>query len=240
MCSAVTESLDFIARCRGRGAPDTVGDFLATIKTLGFAAGACGAWAGVGRNRKVRFFFVDWPADWLDYYQNNDYAEHDLLVIEARRRVSAFWYSDVVKRTKLTPKQQQLYRDGANYGWRDVFAVPIHGPGSMQGLVTLAARRELELTETECAIVETLARRVWEQCRTSEGFGLFEPVQASFSPREIECLQWAAAGKSDTDIAAIIGISAATVHYHIERAKTRLGVKTRVEAVAVGVLCGVL
>ena len=240
MPRALQEGLGFVERCGSADAKATVEDFLAAVRRIGFAAGACGAWAGVGRNRRVRFFFVDWPQDWLDYYQRNDCAEHDLLVIEARRRVSAFWYGGIIERFKLTARQRQLYSDGIDYGWRDVLAVPIHGPGSMQGLVTLATREALDLTPAECAVVEVMARQVWERCRTSEGFGMFEPSHISFSPREIECLQWAAAGKSDNDIAAIVGISAATVHYHIERAKTRLGVRSRVEAVAVGVLCGVL
>ncbi len=60
------------------------------------------------------------------------------------------------------------------------------------------------------------------------------------SPRETEGLQRAAAGKSDADIAVLVGIKPATAHFHIERAKKRLGVKSRVEAVAVGVLHGVI
>jgi hypothetical protein len=42
------------------------------------------------------------------------------------------------------------------------------------------------------------------------------------------------------DIPIILGIKPATAHFHIEQAKKRLGVKTRVEAVAVGVLHGVI
>jgi DNA-binding CsgD family transcriptional regulator len=126
------------------------------------------------------------------------------------------------------------------YGWKDVFAVPIHGPGSMQGLVTMATRETLAFDATDCAVLEMMARAVWERCRTSEGFGMFAPERVHLSPREIECLQWAAVGKSDADIAVLVGIKPATAHFHIERAKKRLGVKTRVEAVAVGVLHGVI
>ena len=90
------------------------------------------------------------------------------------------------------------------------------------------------------AVLEAMARTVWERCRTSEGFGVAAAAQPKLSPREIECLQWAAAGKSDADIATLVGISPATAHFHIERAKKRLGVKTRVEAVAAGVLHGVV
>jgi DNA-binding CsgD family transcriptional regulator len=44
-------------------------------------------------------------------------------------------------------------------------------------------------------------------------------------------LSWAAEGKSDWEIGAIIGISENTVHRHIEKAKSILGVRTRMQAV---------
>jgi DNA-binding CsgD family transcriptional regulator len=240
MHSLAELGLGFIARCSASSAAAATHDFLATIRQLGFAAGACGAWAGIGKNRKVRFFFVDWPKDWIEFYETNRFVEHDLVPIEARRRVSWFWYSDVARASKLTDKQQELWDACVIYGWKDAFAVPIHGPGSMQGLVTLATREALSFGPDECAVLEAMARAVWERCRTSEGFGMFKPDLVQLSAREVECLQWAAVGKSDVDIATLIGIKPATAHFHIEQAKKRLGVTTRVEAVAVGMLHGVI
>ena len=49
--------------------------------------------------------------------------------------------------------------------------------------------------------------------------------------RELECLRWAAAGKSDWEIGQILLISAKTVNYHIENAKRKFGVATRVQAI---------
>lgn len=92
----------------------------------------------------------------------------------------------------------------------------------------------------ERGVLEIMARTIWERCRTSELFGAVGPELAQLSPREIECLQWAAAGKSDNDMATLVGIKPATAHFHIEKAKKRLGVKTRIEAVAVGLLRGVI
>jgi DNA-binding CsgD family transcriptional regulator len=240
MRSFADQGLRFIERCCACTAAAAVEDFLATIRRMGFAGSACGAWAGVGRNRKVRFFFVDWPKDWIEFYEKNQFVEHDLLPVEARRRVSSFWFNEVIAHLKLTEKQKQLYDAGVAYGWADVFAVPIHGPSDMQGLVTMVTRQTLTLSASECSVLEMMARVVWERCRTSEGFGMFDPGRVKLSPREIECLQWAAAGKSDADIAVLVGIKPATAHFHIEQAKKRLGVKTRVEAVAVGVLHGVI
>ncbi len=215
-------------------------DFSATIKRFGFGATACGAWAGVGRHRQSRFFFVSWPPEWLETYERNRYFQHDPLVMEARRRLSAFWFSDILAGFKLTAKQHELLAAAAQYGYKEVFAVPIHGPGSIQGVVSLAARELLKFGAADRAVLEMMSRAVWERCRTSEGFGMSSAERAPLSPREIECLQWAAAGKSDGDIAVLVGIKPSTVHFHIEQAKKRLGVKTRVEAVAVCVLQGII
>ena len=40
--------------------------------------------------------------------------------------------------------------------------------------------------------------------------------------REVECLQWAAIGKTDREIAEIISLSHATIRYHIHRAGAKL------------------
>lgn len=236
----VEEGLKFVERCTVSDAAAAAADFLATIRRMGFACAACGAWAGIGRHRQNRFFFVDWPQDWLDFYQENDFVAHDALPIESRRRVRPFWYSEVISRLKLSAKQKELYDAGVAYGWKDVFGVPIHGPGNLQGLVTMATRQELKLSPAACAVLEGMARAVWERCRTAEGFGLGVVELPKLSARELECLQWAAAGKSDADIAILVGIKPATAHFHVERAKKKLGVRTRVEAVAVGVLHGII
>jgi len=47
-------------------------------------------------------------------------------------------------------------------------------------------------------------------------------------------------GKSDTDIGEILGISHTTVHFHVERAKKKMSVKTRAQAATVAVSLGYL
>ncbi len=240
MQSLAEEGLKFVERCAASDAAAAANDFLAVIGQAGFAGAACGGWAGIGRHRKHRFFFVNWPQDWREFYEKHGFVEHDLLTIESRRRVSPFWYGSIKNQFKLSEKQKELDQAAWAYGWRDVFAVPIHGPGSLQGLVTMATRQAPALSAGDSAVVEIMARTVWGRCGTAESFGAFDPKRTRLSARELECLQWAAAGKSDTDIAVLVGVKPATAHFHIEQAKKRLGVKTRVEAVAVGVLHGVI
>lgn len=56
--------------------------------------------------------------------------------------------------------------------------------------------------------------------------------RAPLTQRQLECLRWISEGKSSTDIGAILGISGRTVDYHVAEICSRLGVRTRMQAVA--------
>ena len=62
------------------------------------------------------------------------------------------------------------------------------------------------------------------------------PVRAAahgpqLTPRQRDCVALVAQGKSDWEIGQLLGISESTVHKHIEDAKRRFGVSTRIQLV---------
>jgi DNA-binding response OmpR family regulator len=52
----------------------------------------------------------------------------------------------------------------------------------------------------------------------------------NLNDREIETLTWAARGKTSAEIAQILGLSKRTVDFHIDNARDKLGVATRIQA----------
>jgi DNA-binding CsgD family transcriptional regulator len=58
------------------------------------------------------------------------------------------------------------------------------------------------------------------------------------SARELECMRWVAAGKTDWEIGAILLISATTVKFHVNRARAKLGARNRAQATTRLVLYG--
>jgi DNA-binding CsgD family transcriptional regulator len=56
-----------------------------------------------------------------------------------------------------------------------------------------------------------------------------EPL-AALTPREREVVGWVAAGKTNAQIATIVGASVRTVAKHLERVYEKLGVETRTAA----------
>lgn len=69
-----------------------------------------------------------------------------------------------------------------------------------------------------------------------EGVPAAEPARdfrsLGLSPRQSEVLFWIAQGKSNADIATILGLSASTVAKHVEHIMIKLGVETRTAAAA--------
>ena len=56
------------------------------------------------------------------------------------------------------------------------------------------------------------------------------PEALRLHDREIETLTWAARGKTSAEIAIILGLAKRTVDFHIDSAREKLGVSTRIEA----------
>jgi DNA-binding NarL/FixJ family response regulator len=54
--------------------------------------------------------------------------------------------------------------------------------------------------------------------------------QVALADREVECLTWAARGKTSAEIAQIVGTTKRNVDFHIETACRKLNVATRVQA----------
>ncbi|WP_414695004.1 LuxR C-terminal-related transcriptional regulator [Phenylobacterium sp.] len=67
-----------------------------------------------------------------------------------------------------------------------------------------------------------------------------ESVRSQLSPRQIECLRLAAAGKTSSEIAIVLGISSRTVDQYVGEACERLKVRNRIQAVAKALRLGLL
>jgi DNA-binding response OmpR family regulator len=57
------------------------------------------------------------------------------------------------------------------------------------------------------------------------------PQAVELSEREVEALTWSARGKTSDEIALILGLSKRTVDFHVDNARAKLGVATRIQAV---------
>lgn len=167
------------------------------------------------------------PQAWVDRYIDKDYVRVDPLVQEVFRATGSFRWIDIMNRPASDPVVDQIRSERAEFGLHDGLVVPIYESKGYAGLVSLAGEGEvtpaLKSTLTMASVflhnrLVTLAR---EKLLPDD----------LLTAREIECLTWAAEGKSDWEIGQILKISSKTVNYHIENTKRKFGVPTRVQAI---------
>lgn len=236
----VTDALSFIVALPQCKSSEEVGiSFSSFVRSYGFIAAACGESRETPEGRSWEFFFNTWPTDWLLQYQKHDYVRHDLVPAMARVFAQPYTWQDVLAGRTLTKKQQE-HRDWAlALGVVDVFAVPIHYPGGDFGLCVSISDHFVK-DDFERSALQIASLFANQRCRDLGGQTEASFTRTPLTPREVECLRWVLKGKSDTDISAILDISPTTVHFHIERVKRKLGVKTRTQAAAMVVSMGYL
>ena len=140
--------------------------------------------------------------------------------------------------TAYHQKQKQIVYEASEFGMKSGLIFPMPGLRSGPAMVTIAGHNdgvsEDDRLRLHLAAIYTHAvvRRL---SRVRD-----EHAQQSFSPRERECLQWYAAGKSEWEIGEILSISEKTANTYLERAKQKLGVATRKQAIVAALRTGVI
>ncbi|MBI1217454.1 MAG: hypothetical protein GC186_02810 [Rhodobacteraceae bacterium] len=208
--------------------------FVAAIAPFGFTACACGAYLPAARGPEPHFFFQHWPAAWTALYTRRNFHAADFSVAEARRRLVPFTWVDVRAQRTLSRAEQDVWDTVNAWGWSDGLSIPIHGPGGYFGLVAMAGTRAPSAAEQDQ--LHLLALRMHDRCRVLTGLATFSEPEQTLTTRELECLRWVAAGKTDWEIARIVGLSRETAKTHVDAGRRKLGAATR--AVARLVLCG--
>lgn len=176
-----------------------------------------------------------YPRTWLDHHIRNKYEKIDPVIRGVRTAVTPFgWHRDAAL-SRSSPLERRLFDEAAAFGIRCGFAIPFRDGGAAVAAMTLVADEPYAAFQRRIAVnrrtlllmavfVHAYARRIIAADPIVDGVRL--------TPRELDCLRWAAHGKSAWEIGCILGISRRTVSFHIENAKAKLGVRTICQAVA--------
>jgi DNA-binding CsgD family transcriptional regulator len=227
---------DRVAGCRTR---DSVGEALfEAVLGEGYAASACRV---VARDaQRPRAMFRHWPHDWASVSDAKGFGTRSFVLQAACRRMAPFTWLDILQNQALLTAEREVWDTARDFGWTDGFVVPIHGPHGYLAVVTMGSReRDLDLRVERRAQLQMMAVLAHERYRTL-GNPSSADVRDILSARELECLRWVAAGKTDWEIGIILNLSASTVRFHIDRARIKLDARTRPPAVAQVMLLGLL
>ena len=216
--------------------------FRAEIARHGYTNSAYRMVVPTAAGLESRFLFRNWSGEWVKQFKEIASANcNNFAVNEARRRITPFTWRDIRAGRPFSAGEEKMWKEAHAFGWRDAFVLPVHGPRGYLATVSMASMsRDLDLSARQRLRLQMIALIVHEHCGALSQPILVESPFESMSARELECLRWVAAGKTDWEISVILSISAATVRFHLDRARAKLGARTRAQAVARLVLHGLL
>jgi LuxR family transcriptional regulator, quorum-sensing system regulator BjaR1 len=209
---------------------------IGSIDQLNAAAGAVLAPYGVtsfsanlitapGRLVRPGILFGHRWLDWSRLYNRKGYAEFDPALAMLRRMSVPFTWSEAQHRFG-SPEGARVIRDCLEHtGASEGLVVPVR---ERDGAVFTAAFSGPDLvTDGAARAMLQLIGHYYVSRGCDLAFDIaFNPI-CPLTSRQIDCLRWVHEGKTDGEIATILGISPHTAHTHIENAMRALGVTKR-------------
>lgn len=178
-----------------------------------------------------------WVDPGLKYWKDRGFALRSPLVHATRGCAEPFYYRDGRFATwRHSEALEALNRDGApdSFNVGAAIVCPAYLPRGVIGAIVWASpdaavdvksvfdARAPELHATALKLMAAYNE-------ATAGESAMPPVR--LTRREIQCLKWAAAGKTDAEIGDIVQISLPTVRFHITNASRKLDVNGRSQAV---------
>jgi LuxR family quorum-sensing system transcriptional regulator CciR len=171
----------------------------------------------------------DYPQTWKRIAAARRYFSDDPILAAAEKAPVAFAWSDIEEWIALNARQREIMSTASVMGLDNGITVPVHLPGNCMGACSFVTRRETALPWDALPTVQYIGMLAFDMARR---FAAPAKVsQPRLTKRQFDCIVLVAQGKSDWDAGRLLGISDQTVHKHIEDAKRRYGVATRIQLV---------
>ena len=189
----------------------------------------------------ARLILIDgYPPSWVKHYFEQHHFEADPVMAYCTQHVVPMCWSDL----RLEPGSQaeRMMQEASSFGLRDGVTMPLHSPQGELGILSFAVDAAPEEARATCQSalvqVQMLAGYLHEAVRRVSG--LLDNGGPVLTSREIECLRWAADGKTSGEIAQLLGLSESTANFHLNNVMRKLDVVNRQQAVAKATIQGLI
>ncbi|GAB4152783.1 MAG: LuxR family transcriptional regulator [Sphingomonadales bacterium] len=201
------------------------------LNTLGFNHFACVSHVDRAFRPDGAADLHNYPKPWEAHFTENHLEKIDPVQRYARRTILPFHWNDHKFLQTMKREQLLILQEATAFGLANGYTVPLHGPGQYSASFSVSPGKN-KIAPSAFQAVHLIAPFVYEKARR-----LAKPQKPKginskqLSPRELQCLELAARGKSDWVISELLSLSENTVHSYFESAKKRLGVATRTQAI---------
>lgn len=165
---------------------------------------------------------------WADHYVREGYMQDDAAVRQLKTDARPFAWTEALTQYRTPEANTVMDACFEHTGSREGFVVPVRDTDGALLTATFSGR-EVDLDPDVRGALH-LAGYYFALRGRELVQGMDEGPPCPLSARQIECLRWVHAGKTDAEIGVLLGISPRTVHNHLEKAKAVLHTPKRAVA----------
>lgn len=210
--------------------PD-LGDLLGgAAAELGFHFFALLDHASLGTSSAELVRIDNYPEAWVRELVRQSNGMDDPVHLASRRASSGFEWDALPSVVPLGRRHRQILARSREFGIGSGFTVPANVPGEPSASCSFAMRTGCDIPSRRLRCAELIGAHALTAARRLK---YRRPLRQRprLSRREIECLRLVAQGKTDWEIAVILGISVETVHQYVKRARAAYEVVSRTQLV---------
>jgi LuxR family transcriptional regulator, quorum-sensing system regulator CciR len=232
--SRLQEVTEFKQLAKSADTLDALQSLLAdTTRSFGFTYFMLGHHVNVIRGNMVHL--SNYPPGYTEEMQKKKRFSDDPVIRACQTRLAGFRWSELRALIPLSRSQEEILANAGRAGIGEGFTVPASVPGECLGSCSFAVRAGQTVDENILPTAQYVGSFAFEAARRlakrdPNGRDPADDVPV-LSPRQLDCLVLIAQGKSDWDIAQVLGLNKSTVHEYIENAKRKYGVASRVQLV---------
>ena len=174
--------------------------------------------------------YFDAPQGFADALDRAGHGPNNPLVQRALTRLEPLAVNEIWAAPMTDRQKRVLAFISMSLNVRDGFTIPIRLDEELDGIVMFGGLKP-DTSALTRSFLHLLAHCAFKRAKELTDAPV-KRKKGGLTVRELECLRWTALGKTDSEIGVILSISARTARFHIENSKRKLGVSTRIQAVA--------
>jgi LuxR family quorum sensing-dependent transcriptional regulator len=177
-----------------------------------------------------RILFQRFPSEWAGRYHDRGYVFRDPIVHRLQGDRTPFDWEEAYNSCPAAEDVALIKGEAAEFGLREGYVVPVSTlDGSLAAVSFGGSNADVDAEgRALLGFAASYAVGAFLHHRESR-----RRLLGKVSPQEFDCLLWAAEGKTDWEIAVILGISTSTVVKHLLSAREKLGAVTKGHAIAI-------
>lgn len=192
---------------------------------------------------KKNFVQSTFPEDWVQHYHMQNYIYIDPVVLKAKSNLLPFMWQAKNYFSKPNLTQKKFFSEGEDFGIKRGVVIPVHAPGGEFATLALTSdesEKELNsLWRSKIFELHLIAiyyhAAIWSNVIARK----IEPTPV-LTPREMQCLEWSARGKTVWETSEILSISEATVKTYLREAMGKLNTYNKTHAVSKALVHGLI